>query len=173
MIKIKTYDQFGDYYEEMKRIYDQHTVSQGGYLDDNCIIDYIFEYVKEFNKKLYTACAFVDGKFAGFVILSDFFNDNELYIALIAVDEKYKRQGVGEALMNYAIIHSRGYDKITSNAFLKNSASVGLHLKLGFHISSEERFLEGEHAGDIYIYFSQQPPKATENLQNGDEIEVN
>ena len=174
-LQIKLYDKCGDYYNEMKEIYDQFVISKGGFLHEQyCLIDYVLSQTDKNKRKLYTACAFIGEKLVGFAMLSHIYPKNELYVSLIAVDKNYQGRGIGKALMNYAIHHSKGYASITSGAYLKNTASLHLHRETGFIIYSARKCLSGEHAGDKYLCFVRQPPQKNLPLKcEEQEVEAN
>ncbi len=178
-LQIKTYEMCGDYYDEMKEIYNQFVISKGGtfYEKDNVIdrlirIGEIAKLAELPDIKFYTVCAFVGKKLAGYAILrektvpSEKNVTNELYVSLIAVDKNFQGQGIGKALMNYAIHHSKGYERIASGAFIKNTASLKLHEKVGFSVLSSYKYssLNGEHEGETYINFVHKLPKINSTL---------
>jgi len=81
----------------------------------------------------YIICAVKDDKVLGFAgMVKNFAKANDFYIMQIAVHKPEMGKGIGSALMEYLIHHSRGFDYITSNAEENNVASNNLHLKMGF-----------------------------------------
>ena len=171
-LKIKTFLRTGDYYNQMQEIYSQSTISNGGLLDDRNIIDFMLDSAKKENYNLYTACAFDGDKLVGFAMLANCFVENELYVVLLAVDKAYQRKGVGKALLNYAVHHSKGYDRITSEALLKNTASVNTHFSSGFKCINERILYYGPFTGSRSLTFVAQPPKENAYLKDDNTIEL-
>ena len=65
---------------------------------------------------------------------------NSVYVMQVAVDNHYKHMGVGKALYSFLGQHSKGFDYITSNVHVGNTASENFHKKMGFKPIKEPFF---------------------------------
>ncbi len=128
------------YENDIKRIYHQFDTDNGGEFPTKygTTFEYYDKRAKINGKTPFTICAFDGDKLVGFLEVSDSSYKGYLHVLILAVDEKYRNQGVGQKLMDYAIHHSKGYKGVISEAFLKNTPSVKLHLKMGFKLMKSE-----------------------------------
>ncbi len=80
---------------------------------------------------------------------------DELYIGHLAVDEKYRRQGFGLRLLEYAEkeAHAQGKSRLTLLTEIENISAQALYNKFGFKITNTIYFPEQQtfvgSAGDV------------------------
>ena len=82
--------------------------------------------------------AFYKGEIVGMISLRD-----RTHISLLFVDERYHRQGIGRALMDYLkqyLMAEMGEYKVTVNA---SPYGLGFYHRLGFHDTDVEQTKEG------------------------------
>lgn len=105
--------------EELKAIYEEYKEKgylYGAYNGEECI----------------GLIALERGEKAGQPV--DFNGKKVMYLADVAVLEKYRRRGLGNQLMVYGVMQSKllGYEKIYMRTLAKGSMSYGIANKIGF-----------------------------------------
>ena len=103
-------------------------------------LENIFE---EYKEKGYMYGAYVDEECVGLIALErgikpnqpvKFQDENVMYLADVAVLNDYRRNGLGNQLMLYAVMQSKllGYKKLYMRTLEKGSMSYGIASKIGF-----------------------------------------
>ena len=103
-------------------------------------LENIFE---EYNEKGYMYGAYVEEECVGLIALErgvksnqpvKFQDENVMYLADVAVLDNYRRKGLGNQLMLYAVMQSKllGYKKLYMRTLEKGSMSYGIASKIGF-----------------------------------------
>lgn len=101
------------------------------------------EIFKEYQKKGYMYGAYKYDECVGLIALErgakedqpvNYQNEKVMYLADIAVLDKYRRKGLGNQLMLYGVMQSKtlGYDKMYMRTLEKGSMSYGIASKIGF-----------------------------------------
>ena len=102
-------------------------------VDSYNIIDFITHYFPNFkisNSPFeFTYAYYLDGKVIGFINFSLIYEKAE--INYIAVDDKYRRQGIGQELFDY-FISNVSVDTISLEVNCSNEKAINFYLKNGF-----------------------------------------
>ncbi len=120
------------YSSDIEAIYHQNDKAHGGIFYDRCIIKDINKLARDYRKNIYIICAIKDGKVVGFAQLTDAYVPNSLYIAILAVEKEHRMQGIGKAIIEYALHHSVGHSSVSLEAFTSNEKAMKLYSSLGF-----------------------------------------
>ena len=77
-------------------------------------------------------CAFINSEVIGFVCFM--FVYDEIHLSNIAVDEKYRKKGIGSALLNIVKekMLKEKYDTIFLEVRVSNTSAISLYEKFGF-----------------------------------------
>ena len=103
-------------------------------------LENIFE---EYNEKGYMYGAYVEEECVGLIALERgvksnqpvrFQDENVMYLADVAVLDNYRRKGLGNQLMLYAVMQSKllGYKRLYMRTLENGSMSYGIALRIGF-----------------------------------------
>lgn len=101
------------------------------------------EIFKEYQEKGYMYGAYNDEECVGMIALErgtkleqpvNFQNEKVMYLADIAVLDKYRRNGLGNQLMLYGVMQSKklGYEKLYMRTLESGSMSYNIALRIGF-----------------------------------------
>ncbi len=73
------------------------------------------------------------------------------WVNRLAVDPAFRRQGIGEALVQEAMrqLHAKGIEIITATIENRNVASLSLFKKMGFEINEEVRYASHRISPDV------------------------
>ncbi len=73
------------------------------------------------------------------------------WINRLAVDPAFRRQGIGEFLVQEAMrqLHAKGIEIITATIETRNVASLSLFKKMGFEINEEVRYVSHRISPDV------------------------
>lgn len=121
-----------DLMSQVLRIYHQHDINHDGIFDNKCIFGLLEDIAFETATKNYYVCAMKGDNVIGFVSLMEGYIEGSLYIAVLAVDKDYQKQGIGSALVNYALHHSKGFPTVSVECMGHNDNAVKLYEKIGF-----------------------------------------
>ncbi len=131
-IKIEVLSLRNKYNDQIFEIYRQNTCSNGGFFSDDNVLEVINEQAIEAGKRSLFVCAVKDDKVLGFIQLSEAWVPNSLYIAFLAVDKDYRREGIATALLEYVIHHSKGYKNLNIETSEANTIADKLYQSIGF-----------------------------------------
>lgn len=87
-----------------------------------------------------------DGEVAGFAVVRDWMNFNRGYkvrhIDLLYVKEKFRRQGIGRALMQTALedAQRQKFGRVDLGVAIKNRAAKKFYVELGFEVRDRKSF---------------------------------
>ncbi|AOR71587.1 GCN5 family acetyltransferase [Burkholderia stabilis] len=100
--------------------------------------------------------ATADGRLAGFVAISQSWN-GMAEIAELAVDRRYRRQGIGQFLLAAAEAwaRSRGFGFMRLETQANNVAACSTYARAGFTLGGHDRFLyaDGENDGEVALFW--------------------
>jgi GNAT superfamily N-acetyltransferase len=106
------------------------------------------EYLVELdNPRNGAICAWLNGKLAGAVFIdASMMETHGAWIRWFVVDEKYRGQGLGQALLAKALEHcrERKFNRITIRTFKGIDPAVDLYIRLGFTLFQERDFSTGK-----------------------------
>lgn len=107
-------------------------------LDELIVIDKV-SFISTWNKNIYSKMlnsdiyelfgGYKDGKLAGFICVSD--TTDVIEIIRVAVSPKYRKQGLGEKLINFVEKKSKR-EELFLEVRTSNEAAIALYFKLGF-----------------------------------------
>jgi ribosomal protein S18 acetylase RimI-like enzyme len=103
---------------------------------DNLLSDMVFLFR---NVKLANVFKFLYIYFLDSLVLSDF-NENDLYVAEIAIDESKRGQGLGTKIIKKVIekAKEKGFKRVVLDADLRNTGAIKLYESIGFRKLSEK-----------------------------------
>ena len=135
--KIKELNELGDF----KRIY---RVFSGPPYNEKYTDEELEEIFREYQEKGYIYGVYKESQCVGLIALERGAKSNQpikfengkkiMYLADVAVLEKYRKKGLGNQLMLYGVMQSKlmGYQKLYMRTLEKGSMSKGIALRLGF-----------------------------------------
>lgn len=126
--------------EDFKKVY---KVFSGPPYNEKYTEEELEEIFKEYQEKGYMYGAYKNKECIGMIALErgvkadqpvKFQNRNIMYLADVAVLNDYRRKGLGNQLMLYAVMQSKalGYEKLYMRTLERGSMSYGIALKIGF-----------------------------------------
>ena len=134
--KIKNLDDLNDF----KKVY---RVFSGPPYNEKYTEEELENIFEEYNEKGYMYGAYVDEECVGLIALErgvksnqpvKFQDENVMYLADVAVLDNYRRKGLGNQLMLYAVMQSKllGYKRLYMRTLENGSMSYGIALRIGF-----------------------------------------
>ncbi len=126
--------------EDFKRVY---KVFSGPPYNEKYTEEELTEIFREYQEKGYIYGAYNKDGCIGLIALErgakedqpvSYQNENIMYLADVAVLDQYRRKGLGNQLMLYAVMQSKllGYNKLYMRTLERGSMSYGIALKIGF-----------------------------------------
>ena len=126
--------------EDFKRVY---KVFSGPPYNEKYTEEELAEIFREYQEKGYIYGAYSKDGCIGLIALErgakedqpvNYQNERVMYLADVAVLDDYRRKGLGNQLMLYAIMQSKllGYNKLYMRTLERGSMSYGIALKIGF-----------------------------------------
>ena len=134
--KIKNLDDLNDF----KKVY---RVFSGPPYNEKYTEEELENIFEEYNEKGYMYGAYVEEECVGLIALErgvksnqpvKFQDENVMYLADVAVLDNYRRKGLGNQLMLYAVMQSKllGYKRLYMRTLENGSMSYGIALRIGF-----------------------------------------
>ena len=126
--------------EDFKKVY---MVFSGPPYNEQYTEEELEEIFREYQEKGYIYGAYNEEKCIGLIALErgvkkdqpvHFQDENIMYLADVAVLDKYRRRGVGNQLMLYGVMQSKamGYDKLYMRTLERGSMSYNIARRIGF-----------------------------------------
>lgn len=126
--------------DDFKKVY---KVFSGPPYNEKYTEEELNEIFKEYQEKGYMYGAYNDEECVGMIALErgtkleqpvNFQNEKVMYLADIAVLDKYRRNGLGNQLMLYGVMQSKklGYEKLYMRTLESGSMSYNIALRIGF-----------------------------------------
>ena len=134
--KIKNLDDLNDF----KKVY---RVFSGPPYNEKYTEEELENIFEEYNEKGYMYGVYVEEECVGLIALErgvksnqpvKFQDENVMYLADVAVLDNYRRKGLGNQLMLYAVMQSKllGYKRLYMRTLENGSMSYGIALRIGF-----------------------------------------
>lgn len=134
--KIKNLDDLNDF----KKVY---RVFSGPPYNEKYTEEELENIFEEYNEKGYMYGVYVEEECVGLIALErgvksnqpvKFQDENVMYLADVAVFDNYRRKGLGNQLMLYAVMQSKllGYKRLYMRTLENGSMSYGIALRIGF-----------------------------------------
>ena len=134
--KIKNLDDLNDF----KKVY---RVFSGPPYNEKYTGEELENIFEDYNEKGYMYGAYVEEECVGLIALErgvksnqpvKFQDENVMYLADVAVLDNYRRKGLGNQLMLYAVMQSKllGYKRLYMRTLENGSMSYGIALRIGF-----------------------------------------
>ena len=98
------------------------------------------------------------------------------YIAMLAVDSKYRKRGIGSGLVRKALVRMRDEyecDEVFLEAEITNQGALKLYARLGFvrEKRMERYYMNGNDAFNLLLWFPKRDKKSAENSSENKEEE--